>query len=85
MSRIGKKLIEIPETVSIVLENTKISVKGKYGTLDKLFLDLINIKKNNFEKNIIRHCVKKSTIQLFLLLLYYCYISIILWKGNIFN
>ncbi len=73
MSRIGKKLIEIPETVSIVLENTKISVKGKYGTLDKLFLDLINIKiennkisispKNNDKKTKSYHGLTRALIQ----------------------
>jgi len=43
----------------------------------KLFLDLINIKKNNYEKSIIRNSVKNSNISLFLLLLYYCYIAIL--------
>ena len=43
----------------------------------KLFLDLINIKKSNYEKSIIRNSVKNSNISLFLLLLYYCYIAIL--------
>ena len=33
MSRIGKKLIEIPQDVSIVVQEKKIIVKGKHGTL----------------------------------------------------
>ena len=33
MSRIGKKSIEIPKEVSIQLENEKIVVKGKHGSL----------------------------------------------------
>ena len=33
MSRIGKKVIEIPKDVSVNITGTKISVKGKHGSL----------------------------------------------------
>jgi large subunit ribosomal protein L6 len=44
MSRIGKKLITIPKDVSLTLEKEKIIAKGKYGTLERSFTDLINIE-----------------------------------------
>jgi large subunit ribosomal protein L6 len=39
MSRIGKKPIEIPANVSIVVENQKIKIKGKNGSLEKSYLN----------------------------------------------
>jgi large subunit ribosomal protein L6 len=44
MSRIGKKIITIPNDVSIVLEAGKIIAKGKYGTLERSFTDSISIE-----------------------------------------
>jgi large subunit ribosomal protein L6 len=43
MSRIGKKLIEIPEGVSIAVQDKKIIVKGKHGTLEREILDVLDI------------------------------------------
>jgi large subunit ribosomal protein L6 len=43
MSRIGKKPIQIPDTVSIEYNLGKLSVKGKYGILEKAFSEIINI------------------------------------------
>ena len=63
MSRIGKKEIDIPKDVSVVLENEKIIVKGKYGSLEKKILALlkkINIFQDGmYQKimiNLIIHC-----------------------------
>jgi large subunit ribosomal protein L6 len=44
MSRIGKKPIEVPNNISIQIENQKIIVKGKNGQLEKTFLNFIDIK-----------------------------------------
>jgi len=44
MSRIGKKAIEIPSTISIQIEKEKVIVKGKNGNLEKSFLNLVSIK-----------------------------------------
>ena len=43
MSRVGKKIIEIPKEVSINIENDKISVKGKFGQLEKSFQNNITV------------------------------------------
>ena len=39
MSRIGKKIIDIPPEVLVTIDNRKISTKGKYGSLEKSFKD----------------------------------------------
>ena len=44
MSRIGKKAIEIPKDVSIQLENEKIIVKGKNGSLEKEILSNLKLE-----------------------------------------
>jgi len=44
MSRIGKKAINIPKDVSIILKENNIVVKGKYGTLERTLLNLLNIE-----------------------------------------
>lgn len=44
MSRIGKKLIDIPKDVSILLEENKIVVKGKHGTLEKDFSNVLKME-----------------------------------------
>jgi large subunit ribosomal protein L6 len=41
MSRVGKKAIEIPKDVSITIDNNKITVKGKNGTLERTVVDLL--------------------------------------------
>jgi large subunit ribosomal protein L6 len=46
MSRIGKKRIDIPKDVSIVLEKDKIIAKGPHGTLERSFNDFINVEVN---------------------------------------
>lgn len=43
MSRIGKKPIQIPDTVSIQYNLGKLSIKGKFGTLEKIFSEIIQI------------------------------------------
>jgi large subunit ribosomal protein L6 len=51
MSRIGKKSIEIPKEVSIQLENEKIVVKGKHGSLERQVLN--NLKLEIIEKKLV--------------------------------
>eukprot|EP01033_Poteriospumella_lacustris_P023655 gene23655-gene15335 len=49
MSRIGKKVIKIPNDVSVQVISQKISIKGNFGELEKNFLPLIEIKKEGQE------------------------------------
>ena len=53
MSRVGKKVIEIPKDVSVVISDKTINVKGKHGSLEREINDLItlNIKDKNFLLN----------------------------------
>lgn len=44
MSRIGNKLIEIPEDVSLNIDQNSLTVTGSYGTLKKEFLNLISFE-----------------------------------------
>lgn len=44
MSRIGKKKISVPKTVSILLEKEKIIAKGQHGTLEKTFNNFITLE-----------------------------------------
>lgn len=44
MSRIGKKAIEIPKDVSIKIENDKVIVKGKHGSLERTILKNLKLE-----------------------------------------
>jgi large subunit ribosomal protein L6 len=48
MSRIGKKPIDLPESVSITLNEEKIIVKGNHGLME---LNLVNFLKFEIENN----------------------------------
>lgn len=45
MSRIGKKLILIPQDVEVEINNNLILVKGKNGKLTRSFLDLVKFER----------------------------------------
>lgn len=45
MSRIGKKIITIPEKVEVSIEGKKVSVKGPKGSLSHVLSDVISIEK----------------------------------------
>jgi large subunit ribosomal protein L6 len=47
MSRIGKLPITIPENVDINYNDSEITVKGKFGTLQTKIPDVINITQND--------------------------------------
>lgn len=46
MSRIGKKIIEIPEKTEVSINESTVSVKGPLGELVRTFKDVIEITKN---------------------------------------
>ena len=61
MSRIGKKAILLPKNVNIALENNKIIIKGKHGTLERNYSDLISIKIENEKITLVRKNDEKAT------------------------
>lgn len=46
MSRIGKKLIILPEGIELLIEKTFLSVSGKNGKLEKTFLEIIAFERD---------------------------------------
>lgn len=44
MSHVGKKIIEIPNDVSITIENNIITVIGKYGRLTQELFNMLSVK-----------------------------------------
>ena len=61
MSRIGKKAIILPKNVSIKLEDKKVIIKGKHGSLEKNFSELINIGIENEKVILTRVNDEKAT------------------------
>ncbi len=49
MSRIGNRIIKVPENVTITLNDNVVEVKGPKGTLKQAMLDGINMKNENNE------------------------------------
>jgi len=54
MSRIGKKIIDIPPDVTVTINERKISTKGKYGNLEKSFENFVQIERNENKINILK-------------------------------
>ena len=52
MSRIGKLPINIPKNVDVNYINSKITVKGKFGTLETKIPDVINIIQKDDQLNV---------------------------------
>ena len=61
MSRIGKKVIDIPTDVAITLLDDKIIVKGKHGNLEQSLLNLLNFDISNNKLSITRLNDEKIT------------------------
>jgi large subunit ribosomal protein L6 len=47
MSRIGKKPIQIPANVTLILDSETIIVKGKYGSLEQSLVSFLNFEIQN--------------------------------------
>jgi large subunit ribosomal protein L6 len=45
MSRIGKKIINIPAGTEVSIDGTTVTVKGKLGELTRTFKDVVKIEK----------------------------------------
>ncbi|AUW37141.1 50S ribosomal protein L6 [Metamycoplasma hominis] len=64
MSRIGKRVLEIPKDVEVKLDKNHIEVKGKLGELSYTFSPLISVVVENNEIKTLRSSEEKSTKQL---------------------
>lgn len=64
MSRIGKRLLTIPEGVTVTVNNTVVEVKGKLGTLKQEFSPLISVSVENGTVSTARANEEKHTKQL---------------------
>nr|YP_009496588.1 ribosomal protein L6 [Actinocyclus subtilis]AWT39301.1 ribosomal protein L6 [Actinocyclus subtilis] len=58
MSRIGKLPIKIPENVDIISNQSEITIKGKFGTLQKTIPEILEIQQDN---NILNVNLKMQT------------------------
>jgi len=47
MSRIGKLPINIPTTVNVTNENPILTVKGKFGTLERIIPEIITVEETD--------------------------------------
>lgn len=64
MSRIGNKVINLPEGVSLSINGSTVSVTGPKGTLTREFSNLITINVNDREVTLTRANEEKHTKQL---------------------
>jgi len=61
MSRIGKKIIDIPKDVKITLQEKKIIVQGKHGSLERNYLDILTLEIENNKLAVKRENDEKQT------------------------
>ena len=61
MSRVGKKAIDIPKDVTITLKENILSVKGKFGLLERELSELVNLTIEPVKININRINDDKKT------------------------
>lgn len=64
MSRIGKRILTIPEGVTVTVNKTQVEVKGKLGTLTQEFSPLISVSVENNTVSTARANEEKHTKQL---------------------
>ena len=64
MSRIGKRILNVPNGVELTIENSNVAVKGKLGQLSFQFSPLIKITYENNEVKTERLNEEKTTKQL---------------------
>lgn len=64
MSRVGNRLLSIPQGVEVVLNQTTLTVKGKLGSLSKTFSNLIAIVIEDGKISTVRANEEKHTKQL---------------------
>ena len=55
MSRIGNKIIKIPQGVQISVEDAKVTVKGPKGELKQDIFEKLDVNQKDDELIIVRH------------------------------
>jgi len=61
MSRIGKKAITIPKEVTLTINDQTVNVKGKFGTLERQLVGLVNLNIENEKLVVTRINDEKKT------------------------
>ena len=61
MSRIGNKIIKLPKGITVNLDTNKITVKGKHGTLEREFSNIVEVVQENEQLTVIRKNEQKAT------------------------
>ena len=61
MSRIGNKIIKIPQSVQISVEDAKVTVKGPKGELKQDIFEKLDVNQKDDELIIVRHSDDKDT------------------------
>ena len=61
MSRIGKKAITIPKEVTLTIKDQTVNVKGKFGTLERQLIGLVNLSVENQKLVVTRINDEKKT------------------------
>lgn len=61
MSRIGKKAITIPKEVTLTINGQTVNVKGKFGTLERQLIGLVNLNIENEKLVVTRVNDEKKT------------------------
>ena len=64
MSRVGNKVIHLPEGVNVTVEGTKVTVNSQKGTLTREFSNLVTISLNERDVSVTRANDEKHTKQL---------------------
>lgn len=64
MSRVGKRIIQIPSGTEVKIDGSFFEVKGKLGSLSRLFSPFVNIKHENNQISVERLNELKPTKQL---------------------
>ncbi|TNK92718.1 50S ribosomal protein L6, partial [Mycoplasmopsis pullorum] len=64
MSRVGNRVLTIPAGTTITVDGTKVTVKGKLGTLERVFSPKITVKVEDNQVTTVRANEEKHTKQL---------------------
>lgn len=64
MSRVGNRVLTIPAGTTVTVDGQKVTVSGKFGTLERIFSDKITVNVENGQVTTTRANEEKHTKQL---------------------